>query len=156
MLNSFKTGKRHKFRRHLQKNQRNLNSSNSAADTSKSSYSEKAARNETPKGTNNKCKNCCEDFSTYFPFSFNIFLPGTKEIVRDFVVSRHRLTTSGLRCRLRMGLNTFDSGCTYGKERVLRVEGMTREEVIKCVDLLDSVFPDWKVWRRGKTDSDLI
>ncbi|KAG5443252.1 hypothetical protein CSKR_204062 [Clonorchis sinensis] len=102
------------------------------------------------------CTNCCEDFSTFYPFSFNIFLPGTKEVVREFVVSRHRLTTSGLRCRLRLGLNTFDTGCIYGKERVLRVEGMSKDEVIKCVDLLDSVFPDWKVWRRGKMDSDLI
>lgn len=103
-----------------------------------------------------KCNHCCQDFSTSFPFSFNIFLPGTKEVVRDFVSSRHRLTTSGLRCRLRMGLNTFDSGCLYGRERVLRVEGLTKDEVINCIDLLDTVFPEWKVWRRGKTDVELL
>ncbi|KAF6769431.1 hypothetical protein AHF37_12747 [Paragonimus kellicotti] len=138
-----------KFRRRKKIHRNNSNLAASVGPTEEPTNQEEAISVKN-------CVNCCEDFSTYFPFSFNIFLPGTKEIVREFVVSRHRLTTSGLRCRLRLGLNTFDSGCAHGKERVLRVEGVTRNEVITCVDLLDSVFPEWKVWKRGKSDADLL
>ncbi|VEL24603.1 unnamed protein product [Protopolystoma xenopodis] len=100
-------------------------------------------------------KPCCDEFSSEFPFSLNIFLPGTNNIVQEFVSLRHRLTTAELRVRLRMGLNTFESGCIYNKERVLRVESITVDDLIKAVDLLDAVFPAWNVWSSSKTDAEL-
>ncbi|VDL80984.1 unnamed protein product [Schistocephalus solidus] len=103
------------------------------------------------------CANyCCQEFSTMFPFAFTVFLPGDEQTVQQFVASRHKLTVCDLRCRLRMGLNTFDSGCMYGPERVLRIESRTEEDLIRAIDKLNEVFPTWKVWRRGKVDAQLL
>lgn len=130
------------------------NNQNSQSSFFHSSYSDIEQVN--PGFSSQQCSVCCEDFSTQYPYSFTIFLPGKKEVVREFVVSRHRLTTSGLKCRLRMGLNTFNNGCQLGEERVLRIEAVSKVDLISCIDLLDSVFPQWKVWKRGKTDEFLL
>ncbi|CAH8876179.1 unnamed protein product [Trichobilharzia szidati] len=148
------------WKKHRKTSNRNISNSavqQTQADASKpkNNADEQLITNKDVKNVQ-KCINCCEEYSVHFPYSFNIFLPGTKEVIKEFIISRHRLTTSGLRCRLRMGLNTFDSGCKYGKERVLRLEGMTKEEIVSAVDLLDNVFPDWKVWKRGKSDAELL
>ncbi|VDM31613.1 unnamed protein product [Hydatigera taeniaeformis] len=114
--------------------------------------------NQTSDINNDSCLQCssCQEFTTLFPFSYNIFVPATDSSIHHFMKLRHKLTTTYLRCRLRMGVNTFDSGCIYGNERLLRVESQTEEELIQAIDRLDEVIPAWKVWQRGKVDSQLI
>ncbi|CDS37356.1 conserved hypothetical protein [Echinococcus multilocularis] len=114
--------------------------------------------NQTDHIANDNYSQCssCQEFTTLFPFSYNIFIPATDSSVHQFMKLRHKLTTTYLRCRLRMGVNTFDSGCIYGNERLLRVESQTEEELIQAIDRLDEVIPAWKVWQRGKVDSQLI
>ena len=102
-----------------------------------------------------KCSSC-QEFSTKFPFSYNIFVPAADSTIYQLMKSRHKLTTTYLRCRLRMGVNTFDTGCIYGKERLLRVEAQTEEELVQAIDRLDEIFPGWKVWQHGKVDSQMI
>ncbi|KAL5108216.1 hypothetical protein TcWFU_009739 [Taenia crassiceps] len=114
--------------------------------------------NQTDLTSNDNDFQCssCQEFTTLFPFSYNIFIPATESSIHQFMKLRHKLTTAYLRCRLRMGMNTFDSGCIYGNERLLRVESQTEEELIQAVDRLDEIIPAWKVWQRGKVDSQLI
>ncbi|EUB60401.1 hypothetical protein ECG_06606 [Echinococcus granulosus] len=114
--------------------------------------------NQTDHIANDNYSQCssCQEFTTLFPFSYNIFIPATDSSIHQFMKLRHKLTTTYLRCRLRMGVNTFDSGCIYGNERLLRVESQTEEELIQAIDRLDEVIPAWKVWQRGKVDSQLI
>ncbi|VDK34804.1 unnamed protein product [Taenia asiatica] len=109
----------------------------------------------TPDDSYFQCSSC-QEFTTLFPFSYNIFIPATESSIHQFMKLRHKLTTTYLRCRLRMGVNAFDSGCIYGNERLLRVESQTEEELIQAIDRLDEVIPAWKVWQRGKVDSQLI
>ena len=107
------------------------------------------------KNSDFKCSSC-QEFSVKYPFSFNIFVPAADSVIYQLMKSRHKLTTTYLRCRLRMGINTFDTGCIYGKERLLRVESQTEGELIQAIDRLNEVFPEWKVWQHGKVDSQLI
>lgn len=109
----------------------------------------------TPNDNYFQCSSC-QEFNTLFPFSYNVFIPATESSIHQFMKLRHKLTTTYLRCRLRMGVNTFDGGCIYGNERLLRVESQTEEELIQAIDRLDEVIPAWKVWQRGKVDSQLI
>ncbi len=102
------------------------------------------------------CRQCCQEFSTILPYSFNIFLPGTDDVVRQFLNLRTKLSTTFIRCRLRLGVNTFKTGCVHGPERILRVEARTEEELIRGIDRLAELFPTWGVWKRGKVDNELI
>lgn len=98
----------------------------------------------------------CQEFSTVYPFSFNIFLPSCEKLVQHFIASRFKLITSNIRCRLRFGMNTFDTGCLHGPERLLRVESRSEAELVDAIDILDINFPTWNVWQRGKCDEQLI
>lgn len=88
-----------------------------------------------------------------YKFSYNIFAPANKEYIMEFFRCRHQLTISGLGCRIRLSGNELIDG--RDKERLFRVEAKNEKELLRCLKLLNMIFPHWRLWDNGKFDNEL-
>lgn len=92
-----------------------------------------------------RCNNL--KYDSGLPYCVDIYIPFSEDTIPTFLAANEKLKNSALPCRIRFILNDF---IWLGERRKrIRVEGKTKDELVKCVDLLDELCPSWKVWNNG-------